>query len=159
MRNEPTLTDAEALAAVTAVRAQMAADAKAAAVAVVDSHGELLAFLRADGAKHAPTQIAINKAYTAARERCPTLKIGRSVRDPQRGFDIAYYGDPRIVGWGGGIPIVHDGQVLGAVGVSGLSEEEDIRLADVGVAAIDELLRRDARPRAPGANGHPVSSG
>jgi glc operon protein GlcG len=155
MRNEPTLTDAEALAAVNAVRAQMQADGKPAAVAVVDSHGELLAFLRADGAKRGPIQIAINKAYTAVRERCPTVQIGRSVRDPQRGFDIAYYGDPRVVGWGGGIPIVHDGQVLGAVGVSGLSEEEDMRLAAIGVATIDELLRRDARPR----NSHPVSPG
>jgi len=145
MRNEPTLTDVEALAAINAVRAQMKADAQAASVAVVDSHGELLAFLRADGAKSGPIQIAINKAYTAARERCPTLQIGRDARDPRRGFDIAYYGDPRVVGWGGGSPVVHNGAVVGAVGVSGLSEEEDLRLAAIGVAAIDELLRRDAR--------------
>lgn len=146
MRNEPTLTDVEAMAAINAVRAQMQADAKAATVAVVDSHGELLAFLRADGAKCEPIQIAINKAYTAARERCPTLQIGREVRDPARGFDIAYYGDPRIVGWGGGIPVFHHGAVVGAVGVSGLSEEEDIRLAAIGVETIDDLLRRDVRP-------------
>lgn len=159
MRYEPTLTDTEAEAAIAAVRDQLRADGKAAVVAVSDAQGELIALLRLDGAKRAPIQVAINKAFTAARERCPTSQIGRTVRDPERGFDITYYGDPRYVGWGGGIPVVHEGQVLGAVGVSGLSEEEDTRLAAIGVTAIDELLRRDARPRAPRASSHPVSSG
>jgi len=147
MRNESTLTDSEAQLAIEVVRNQLKAEGKSAVVAVADPQGELLGFLRLDGAKRAPIQVAINKAFTAARERCPTIDIGRTVRDPERGFDIAYYGDPRYVGWGGGIPVVHNGEVLGAVGVSGLSEEEDMRLAALGVAAIEDGLRRELSGR------------
>ena len=145
MRNEPTLTDVEAQAAINAVRDQLRAENNAAVVAVADSAGELVGLLRLAGAKRAPIQVAINKAYTAARERCATIDIGRTVRSPDRGFDIAYYGDPRYVGWGGGVPVIHDGVVVGAVGVSGLHEQEDMRIAAVGVAAILDVLGRGAR--------------
>jgi glc operon protein GlcG len=145
VRNEPTLGDADAETAVGAIRDQLRVEGKAAVIAVADAQGEMLALLRLDGASRAAIQIAMNKAFTAARERKPTLDIGRKVRDPQRGFDIAYYGDERYVGWGGGVPVVHDGQVVGAVGVSGLPEEEDMRLAALGVAAIHAALRSDAK--------------
>jgi len=106
---------------------------KAAVIAVADSHGELIAFARMDGAPISSIRIAANKAWTAARERKPTQDIGDRVRHPERGHDIAYYGDPRFVGWGGGIPVWKDGQVVGAVAVSGLSSSEDIVLATLGV--------------------------
>ena len=92
---------------------------KAIAVAVADSHGELIAFARMDGAPFPSINIAINKAWTAARERKPTQEIGEKVRHPEKGHDIAYYGDPKFVGWGGGVPILRDGEVIGAVAVSG----------------------------------------
>jgi glc operon protein GlcG len=106
---------------------------KAAVIAVADSHGELIAFARMDGAPISSIRIAANKAWTAARERKPTQDIGDRVRHPEKGHDIAYYGDPRFVGWGGGIPVWKDGQVVGAVAVSGLSSSEDIVLATLGV--------------------------
>src|SRR5207253_1254955 len=97
MRTELTIGEAEAQVGMEAVRAQLKAEGLAAVVAVVDSHGELIALWRADGAKCAPIQIAMNKAYTAVRERCPTVTIGQEARHPQRGFDLAYYADSRIV--------------------------------------------------------------
>jgi glc operon protein GlcG len=106
---------------------------KAAVIAVADSHGELIAFARMDGAPISSIRIAANKAWTAARERKPTQDIGDRVRHPEKGHDIAYYGDSRFVGWGGGIPVWKDGQVVGAVAVSGLSSSEDIVLATLGV--------------------------
>jgi len=106
---------------------------KAAVIAVADSHGELIAFARMDGASISSIRIAANKAWTAARERKPTKEIGEKVRHPEKGHDIAYYGDPRFVGWGGGMPVWKDGQVVGAVAVSGLSSSEDIVLASLGV--------------------------
>jgi glc operon protein GlcG len=109
---------------------------KAAVIAVADSHGELIAFARMDGAPISSIRIAANKAWTAARERKPTKDIGDRVRHPEKGHDIAYYGDPRFVGWGGGIPVWKDGQVVGAVAVSGLSSSEDIVLASLGVDAV-----------------------
>lgn len=109
---------------------------KAAVIAVTDAHGELIAFARMDGAPLASIRIAANKAWTAARDRKPTKDIGDKIRDPEKGFDIAFYGDRRFVGWGGGIPIWKNGEVIGAVGVSGLSSAEDIALANVGLAII-----------------------
>ena len=105
---------------------------QAAVVAVADPHGELIAFARMDGAPISSIRIAANKAWTAARERKSTQAIGERARHPEQGFDIAYFGDPRFVGWGGGLPIWRDGEVVGAVAVSGLSSEEDIRLAALG---------------------------
>ena len=148
MRNEPTLTDSDAQTAVAAIRKQLLAEGKAAVIAVADAHGELLALLRLDGAPRAPIQIAMNKAFTAARERRPTFEIGRDARHPERGFDIAYYGDSRYVGWGGGVPVVLGGQVVGAVAVSGLHEQEDMRLAALGVTAICDALSGDTKAAA-----------
>ena len=53
---------------------------------------------------------------------------------------MAYFGDPRYIGWGGGLPVLVDDQVVGAVGVSGLPESEDMQLAELGVAAILETI-------------------
>jgi glc operon protein GlcG len=109
---------------------------KAAVIAVADPHGELIAFARMDGAPLSSILVATNKAYTAARERKPTKDIGDKIRHPEKGFDIAFYGDSRFVGWGGGIPIRKNGEVVGAIGVSGLSSAEDIALANVGLELI-----------------------
>ena len=109
---------------------------KAAVVAVSDAHGELIAFARMDGAPLSSIRVAANKAWTAARERKPTKEISDKIRHPEKGFDIAFYGDRKFVGWGGGIPIWHDGQVIGAIGVSGLSSVEDIALATLGLELI-----------------------
>jgi glc operon protein GlcG len=109
---------------------------KSIAVAVVDSHGELIAFARMDGVPFPSINIAINKAYTAARARKPTQEIGDKVRHPEKGYDIAYHGDPKFVGWGGGVPVLRDSEVIGAVGVSGLSAAEDADLAVSGARII-----------------------
>jgi glc operon protein GlcG len=109
---------------------------KAAVIAVSDAHGELIALARMDGAPLSSIRVAANKAWTAARERKPTKEIGDKIRHPEKGFDIAFYGDRKFVGWGGGIPIWRDGQVIGAIGVSGLSSVEDIALASLGLELI-----------------------
>jgi glc operon protein GlcG len=109
---------------------------KAVAVAVADSHGELIAFARMDDVPLPSITIAMNKACTAARTGKPTQEIGEKVKHPERGHDISYYGDPRFVGWGGGIPVRIKGQVAGAVGVSGLSSVEDADLAALGAEFI-----------------------
>jgi glc operon protein GlcG len=109
---------------------------KAAVIAVADSHGELIAFARMDGAPVSSIRIAANKAWTAARERKSTQDIGDRARHPEKGHDIAYYGDPKFVGWGGGIPVWRDGEVVGAVAVSGLSSSEDVVLATLGMELV-----------------------
>lgn len=136
MKQQLTLGHDDAQKAIEVIKQEMLKRGKAAVIAVADAHGELLALLRVDGAPFTSIQIATNKAYTAARDRKPSRQIGQSARNPEKGFDIAYYGDPKILGWGGGLPVVVDDQVVGAVGVSGLPEMEDIELAQLGVDAI-----------------------
>ena len=130
---EPRLGHDGAARVIDAVRARLEADGRGAAVAVVDSHGELIAFLRTDGCPLPSIANAVNKAFTAARERTESAAIGEASR--QDGFPITNFGDLRYTGWGGGVPIVHDGHVVGAVGVSGLPELEDIELARLGSEA------------------------
>ena len=136
MRLIQSLGHAEAQVALQAIRAELERRGKAAVIAVADAQGELIALLRMDGAPLPSIVIAMNKAWTAARERKPTRDLGQAARDRESGFDMAYFGDPRYIGWGGGLPVVVHGNVIGAVAVSGLPEMEDIELAKQGVAAI-----------------------
>jgi glc operon protein GlcG len=137
MRNVPVIDYSEAKKIIDLIVERATGMEKSVVVAVADSHGELIAFARMDGAPVSSIGIAANKAWTAARERKPTKEIGDKVRDPQKGHDIAYYGDPRFVGWGGGIPVWKDGVVAGAVAVSGLSSREDIELATLALGLLE----------------------
>ena len=136
MQTTKSLDHQDAMRALNAVREQLVREAKSAVVAVVDDHGELLGFLRVGNASLPSINIAMNKAYTAARNRGPTGDIGKGVRDPLNGFDINYFGDARFIGWDGGLPVVVAGAVEGAVGVSGLTGEEDVAVAQCGIDAI-----------------------
>lgn len=133
MQTTPILTGTEALRAVTAIRDELVRRSRSAIIAVADEHGELLAFVRLPDSPLESGPIAINKAFTAARLRRPSRALGESLRT--KGHDIAFYGDARFVGWGGGLPVVVDGRTIGAVAVSGLSQDEDEELAAIGVAA------------------------
>jgi glc operon protein GlcG len=128
------LSHQDALKIIAAIQAELEKRNKSAAIAVTDTHGELLAFLRVDGCKLPSIAIAINKAYTAAREQKESKLIGDSSRE--NGFPMTNYGDLRYNAWGGGVPIVFQGQTVGAIGVSGLSETEDMELAQIGVHLI-----------------------
>ncbi len=130
------LDHSEAQKAIAAIQTELERRGKAAVIAVADAHGELIALLRLDGAPMASIVIATNKAWTAARERQPTRQLGQAARHAETGFDMAYFGDRRYIGWGGGLPVFKDGKVVGAVAVSGLPELEDIEVAQIGVNAI-----------------------
>jgi glc operon protein GlcG len=126
----------DARRALDAISAELSRRGFAAVIAVADDHGELIALIRMDRAPLSSIVIAANKAWTAARERKPSFEVGRAVRNPESGFDIAYYGDQRYVGWGGGVPVVIEGTLVGAVAVSGAPEAVDVEVAALGVAAI-----------------------
>jgi glc operon protein GlcG len=136
MKSYTSLGHTEAQAAIEAIKAELLRRDQAAVIAVADAHGELISLLRLDGAPLPSIVIATNKAWTAARERKPTREIGQAARDPKNGFDMAYYGDSRYIGWGGGVPVIINGVVVGSVAVSGLPEEVDMELVQIGVAAI-----------------------
>lgn len=101
---------------------------QAIAVSVCDTHGELLAFLRMNNVSVQAGLLAQNKAYTSARDRQPSGNLGAWARET--GKDLSYWTDSRITGFKGGVPIEHQGQVIGAIGISGLSEDDDEALAE-----------------------------
>jgi glc operon protein GlcG len=121
------LSHTDAIKILTSIQAKLEVENKGAAIAVVDAQGELLAFLRTDGCKLPSITIAINKAYTAAREKNESFFVGQASRT--EGFPMTNFGELRYTTWGGGVPILHAGEVVGAVGVSGLPEAEDMELA------------------------------
>jgi glc operon protein GlcG len=129
------LSHDDALRIVDAIRAELEAQGRGAAIAVADSQGELLAFLRTDGCKLPSINIAINKAFTAAREGKASREIGDSSR--RQNFPMTNFGDLRYTAWGGGVPIFYQDQLVGAVGVSGLPEEEDMVLAEMGARLVE----------------------
>jgi glc operon protein GlcG len=136
MHTTTNLAHTEAQRIVQAIQTELEQRGKTAVVAVCDAHGELLALLRMSGAPLPSIAIAQNKAFTAARERRPSKEIGQASRHPTDGFDLRNFGDPRYIGWGGGLPVWMEGACVGAVAVSGLPEHEDIELAQIGVNAL-----------------------
>ena len=138
MRTISTIDYAEAKRALDLIVENALQMKKAVVVAVADCRGELIVFARMDAAPVSSVVIAMNKAWTAARAGKPTQEIGEKVRHPEKGHDISYYGDPRFVGWGGGIPVWQNGEVAGAVAVSGLSSSEDAALARQGADLITQ---------------------
>ena len=100
------LSHAEAQRAIAAIQAELSDRGKTAVIAVADAHGEVIALLRLDGAPLSSVTIAMNKAWTAARERKPSGDVGAKARTPGAEFDIGYFGDLRFTGWGGGLPVL-----------------------------------------------------
>ena len=131
------LSHTEAQKIITALQVKLEKEKKGAAIAVTDAQGELMAFLRTDGCKLPSIMIAINKAFTAAREQKESYVIGESSRS--QNFPMTNFGDLRYTAWGGGVPIFHHDQVIGAVGVSGLPETEDMELARWGARLVGEV--------------------
>jgi uncharacterized protein GlcG (DUF336 family) len=113
-------------------------------VAVADSGGWLMALYRMDGAKLTSVDIAMNKAFTAAGTRKPTHEYAEIGGAGGAAFGIHASNQGRFTVFGGGVPIVVDGQCIGAVGCSGGSADEDRQVAEAGIAA---LLRRASDER------------
>lgn len=127
------LGETEAAAALAAMRDELLRRGTPAVIAVADAMGEPVAFLRMDGAALMSGPIALNKAYTAARTGRPSRALGAAIRE--RGHQLGYYPDPRFVGWAGGLPVLAGGACVGAVAVSGLTQDDDEAVAALGVAA------------------------
>ena len=131
------VVDWEAAAAAVAAAARWAEEAGIRVnVAVVDSGGNLAAFLRMPGAFLHSIDIAIDKAYTAAGFGLPTGAWTEALATHSRAVREGIPLRPRMVCFGGGLPLKHEGCVIGGIGVSGGSEEEDEACARAGLVAI-----------------------
>ena len=104
------------------------------AIAVVDPAGDLLAFQRMDGVRPASADLAIEKARTAARLQRPTEQIEDNINRGRTAFVTA-----GIAALRGGVPIRVNDEVVGAVGVAGLSAENDTGIANTAAAVLSPL--------------------
>lgn len=106
----------------------------AVAVAVVDREGALMAFERMDGVPAPIVEFSIDKAYTAATTGASTRDFfGRMESNPALKLGLA--NRSRLLVWGGGVPARADGEVVGGIGVSGGSEDDDVACAEAALAA------------------------
>lgn len=132
------LLDARVISLEAARRMADAAEAEAArnqwnvAIAIVDAAGELILFHRLDGVQPISLDIALQKARTAARFRRPTKALQDAV-ESGRTVLLAIDG---MLPLEGGVPVVVDGQVIGAIGVSGVTSQQDAQIAQAGLAAL-----------------------
>jgi uncharacterized protein GlcG (DUF336 family) len=108
-------------------------------IAVVDAGGNLIAHARMDGARIGAIDIAINKAWSARAFDMETSELGRYSQPGGPFFGIHASNGGRVMIFGGGVPIWLAGQTVGAVGVSGGSNEQDTACAQAGAEALTAI--------------------
>jgi uncharacterized protein GlcG (DUF336 family) len=118
-------------------------------IAVVDEGGHLLVFNRMDGAKLSSVDISICKAWTAACARRATHEYAEIAGPGKPAFGIHVSNQGRFMIVGGGLPILFEGQVIGGIGCSSGTVQQDREVAMAGVQAISGAAapRRGARVR------------
>ena len=125
-----------------AKRMLSAAEAKAASfgiaynIAIVDAGGHLVAFLRQDGALIGSIDLAIDKAVTARMFDKATSDLARLAQPGKPLFGIQESNAGKVVIFSGGIPIISSGNIIGAVGASAGTVEQDIAVAEAALAAL-----------------------
>jgi len=113
-------------------------------IAVVDAGTKLLCFHRMDAAKITSIDVAINKAFTAAGSRLPTSQYASVAGPGGKAFGIHVSNRGRFMIFGGGLPIIVEGQVIGAIGCSSGTVEQDTDVAQAGIDALHAALARQA---------------
>ena len=104
-------------------------------IAVVDGGGNLVSHIRMDGARIGSTDISINKAFTSRAFDLATRDLAANAQPGAQFYGIHVSNRGRIMIFAGGIPLSRDGVVVGAIGVSGGSGEQDQAVAEAGAAA------------------------
>ena len=131
-----TLTLADATRITEAARTHAADLGTPVTITVVDGGGNVRTQTRMDGARFGTLNVSANKAFTAAAFGAPTKVLTDLVQPgaPLFGFADAMGG--RFVSFAGGVPLVRDEEVIGAIGISGGSVDQDQAIADTGAAAL-----------------------
>jgi glc operon protein GlcG len=132
MKQKSVLTRDDVARILDHARAEAAANQWAVTIAVVDDGGHPLGLERLDGAAPVSAYIATEKARTSALGRRPSGDYEQMIKDGRHAFLSA----PMSSLLEGGVPIVVDGQVIGAVGVSGVKSSQDAQVASVGIAGL-----------------------
>jgi uncharacterized protein GlcG (DUF336 family) len=132
------LTLERARQVIGAVEAAARAMRVAMSVAVVDSGDQLVAFERMDGADLVTIDLARDKAFSALVNRMSTADLAPLVQPGAEFYGYDSLAGGRMIVFAGGTPLERDGVLVGAIGVSGGSADQDQRAAEAGVAAFDQ---------------------
>ena len=132
MNHKAVLSQTEVQQIIKAARAEAQANQWAVTIVVVDDGGHPLALERLDGCAPGSAYIATEKARTSALGR----RESKSYEDMVNGGRYAFLSAPLLTSLEGGVPIVFDGQVIGAVGVSGVKPEQDAQVAKAGAQCV-----------------------
>jgi len=133
MPDEITLSDARAVIAAAEKKAEEIGQPMN--IAIADSGGNLVAHVRMDDAWRGSIDISIKKAYTSRAFDIATKDLAEHSQSGGQFFGIHASNDGKIMIFAGGIPLKRDGKVVGAIGVSGGSGEQDHAVAEAGAAA------------------------
>lgn len=129
----PPITFDAAKKAMAAAEAEAKKNNWAVAIAIVDSSGNLAAFSKMDNTQHASVDIAIGKAVTANNFKRPTKALQDAIA--QGGANLRLLAVKGATPLEGGVPIVVDGKIIGAIGASGVMANQDAEVAMAGAAA------------------------
>jgi glc operon protein GlcG len=132
MNRKAVLSQTEVSQIIKAARAEAQANQWAVTIVVVDDGGHPLALERLDGCAPGSAYIATEKARTSALGR----RESKNYEDMINGGRYAFLSAPLLTSLEGGVPIVFDGQVIGAVGVSGVKPEQDAQVAKAGAQCL-----------------------
>ncbi|MBN3722836.1 heme-binding protein [Burkholderia sp. 22PA0099] len=132
MQTKPFIALEDATRVLAAARAEAEANKWAVSIAVVDDGGHLLGMVRLDGCAPIGAEISIGKARTSALGR----RESKGYEDMVNGGRTAFVTAPILTTLEGGVPLIVDGHVVGAVGVSGVKPAEDSQIAKAGAAAL-----------------------
>lgn len=108
-------------------------------IAIVDDGGHLLVFARMDGVKLSSIEVAITKAVSAALRRAPSGPSPANEPSVMLSLGLSLATDGKLTCIRGGLPLFVSGQCVGAIGVSGGTEDEDVQVAQAGVEALVKL--------------------
>ena len=132
MKTKSVLTQTEVTQILAAARTEAQNNGWAVSIAVTDEGGHLLGFERLDGCAPIGGYIAIEKARTSALGR----RESKGYEEMVNGGRTAFVTAPLLTSLEGGVPVIIDGQTIGAVGVSGVKADQDAQVAKAGVAAV-----------------------
>ncbi|MGH8415689.1 MAG: heme-binding protein [Pseudomonas sp.] len=133
MKSKSILTQTEVTQILAAARKEAQANGWAVSIAVTDDGGHLLGFERLDGCAPIGSYIAIEKARTSALGR----RESKGYEEMVNGGRTAFVTAPLLTSLEGGVPLIVDGETIGAVGVSGVKADQDAQVAKAGVAALN----------------------
>ena len=131
MRNRPVLTSADAHKMMTACKAEAQKNKWNVAIAIVDESGAVILLERLDGTGAIASEVAIGKARTSALTKRPSKFFEDRVKERP-----AFAGFPAGILIQGGVPLIHDNECVGAIGVSGVQSHEDEQIAQAGASAL-----------------------